>query len=86
MDYDELKGKAIQAPLFMSDLFLERSAPIVIRYIFKALSGNLNIYISLILYGVVSLNCYTFYWKFICIPYTLPKHRRINVEKNVHRN
>lgn len=39
MDYDELKGNAIQAPLFVSDLFLERSAPIVARYIFRALSG-----------------------------------------------
>jgi len=46
VDYDELKGKAIQAPLFTSDLFLERSASVVVRYIFKALSGNLNFRIS----------------------------------------
>lgn len=60
MGYDELKGKAVQAPLFMSDLFLGRSAPTVIRYVFKAPSGNLSFPILQILYGVVYLNCYAF--------------------------
>lgn len=39
MAFDELKGEAVQAPLFVSDLFLGRSAPTVIRYIFKAQVG-----------------------------------------------